>query len=90
MLIAHDDVGRLHVRIHLNLVRLAFQVLFLGNVRLVQRILLELLAVSSLQNLRLRNVLTVVAQVVLQEWIFLVLEVSNWSSKVNLRLKEFV
>jgi hypothetical protein len=43
-----------------------------------------------LQNLRLRNVLTVVAQVVLQEWIFLVLEVSNWSSKVNLRLKEFV
>lgn len=90
MLIAHDDVGRLHVWIHLNLVRLAFQVLFLGNVRLVQRILLELLAVSSLQNLRLRNVLTVVAQVVLQEWIFLVLEVSNWSSKVNLRLKEFV
>jgi len=90
LLIAHYDVGRLHVRIHLNLVRLAFQVLFLGNVRLVQRILLELLAVSSLQNLRLRNVLTVVAQVVLQEWIFLVLEVSNWSSKVNLRLKEFV
>ena len=28
MLIAHYDVGRLHVRIHLNLVRLAFQVLF--------------------------------------------------------------